>query len=193
MSLAGKGKESRPWWRDRIEYDPEAMPPPEWSAEPRAESSEESESVDSERLRNPYGVDSDHLMDMAEIYGWWEEGSEESEGRPEPEEPEGQSEPEQSGQPAPKESGGPGPAAIPGESAANPGVPSLYQGPLELDPNSAVPTWCSPEAYAAYSDTRTMYEKYGVHTDDLPTYSEMGIEMDSDNPEFDGVPEGRGR
>ena len=181
MSLAGKGKESRPWWRDRIEYDPEAMPPPEWSAEPRAESSEESESVESERLRNPYGVDSDHLKDMAEIYDWWEEGSEESEGRPEPEEPEGQPEPERSGQPAPKESGEPVPEATPGESAANPGVPSSYQG------------WCSPETYAAYSDTRTMYEKYGVHTDDLPTYSEMGLERDSDEPEFDGVPEGRGR
>ena len=147
-------------------------PPPEWSADPRAESSEGSESVESERLRNLHGVDSDHLKDMAEIYDWWEEGSEESERQPEP---------EQSGHPAPKESGEPVPEAIPGESAANPGVPSSYQG------------WCSPETYAAYSDTRTMYEKYGVHTDDLPTYSEMGLERDSDEPEFDGVPEGRGR
>ena len=32
-----------------------------------------------------------------------------------------------------------------------------------------------------------------VNTDDLPTYSEMGLERDSDEPEFDGVPEGRGR
>ena len=93
MSLAGKGKESPPWWRDRIEYDPEATPPPEWSAEPRAEGSEDSESVESERLRNPWGVDSDDLMTKAELYGYWE-GSEESEGQLQPEESEGQPEPE---------------------------------------------------------------------------------------------------
>ena len=170
MSLAGKGKESPPWWRDRIEYDPQAMPPLEWSPE-------------------PHGVDSDDLMTMAELYGWWEEGSEESEEQPEPEEPEGQPEPEESGQPAPKESEGPGPAAVPGESAANPGVPSWYQGPLELDPNTGVPTWYmgTPESYAAYTDTRTMYERYGIHSEDIPTYREMGLELDSDNPELDGV------
>ena len=172
MSLAGKGKESPPWWRYRIEYDPEAMPPPEWSAEPRAESSEESESVESERLRNLHGVDSDHLKDMAEIYDWWEGGSEEPEGKPEP---------EQSGHSTPKESGEPVPEATPGSSAAYPEVPPEYQG------------WCRPETYAAYEDTRTFYETYGVHPEDLATYSEMGLERDSDCPSFDGVPYGRGR
>ena len=155
MSLAGKGKKSPPWWRDRIEYDPQAMPPLEWSAEPRAEGSEDSESVESERLRNPWGVDSDDLVTKAELYGWWEEGSEESEGQPEPEE---------SGQPAPEESEGPDP---------NTGVPSWYLG--------------TPESYAAYTDGRTMFERYGVHTDDLPAYREMGLELDSDNPELDGA------
>ena len=87
MSLAGKGKASPPWWQDRIEHDPQAMPPLEWSAEPRAEGSEDSESVESERRRNPWGVDSDDLVTRFELYGYWE-GSEESEG-PEPEESEG--------------------------------------------------------------------------------------------------------
>ena len=53
--------------------------------------------------------------------------------------------------------------------------------------------WCRPETYAAYEDTRTMYEKYGVNAEDLATYSEMGLERDSDCPSFDGVPYGRGR
>ena len=153
MSLAGKGKESPPWWRDRIEYDPQAMPPLEWSAEPRAEGSEDSESVESERRRNPWGVDSDDLMTRFELYGYWE-GSEESE-EPAPEESEG---------PEPEESGGPEP---------NTGVPSWYLG--------------TPESYAAYNEGPTMFERYGVHTDDLPTYREMGLELDSDNPELDGA------
>ena len=71
---------------------------------------------------------------------------------------------EESEQPAPEESEGPDP---------NTGVPSWYLG--------------TPESYAAYTDHRTMYERYGVHTEDIPTYREMGLELDSDNPELDGV------
>ena len=140
MSLAGKGKESPPWWRDRIEHDPQAMPPLVWSAEPRAEGSEDSESVESERRRNPWGVDSDDLVTRFELYGYWE-GSEESE------------------EPAPEESGGPEP---------NTGVPSWFLG--------------APESYTGVP---TMFERYGVHTDELPTYRDMGLELDSDCPELD--------
>ena len=60
-------------------------------------------------------------------------------------------------------------------------IPPEYQG------------WCRPETYAAYEDTRTFYETYGVHPEDLATYSEMGLERGSDCPSFDGVPYGRGR
>ena len=35
------------------EHDPQALPPWWWTAEPRSEGSEESESVESERRRNP--------------------------------------------------------------------------------------------------------------------------------------------
>ena len=31
-------------------------------------------------------------------------------------------------------------------------------------------------------DLLTMYELYGVHTEDLPTHREMGIHTDSDSP-----------
>ena len=175
MSLATKGKESRPWWYGRIEFDPESVPPPEWSAEHHANSSADTGSIDSDRLRNPWGVDAEDIAQMAAIYGWFDGGSEESGGRPE------QPEPEQTGQPTPEESGEPVPEATPGSSAAYPEVPPEYQG------------WCRPETYAAYEDTRTMYEKYGVNTEDLATYSEMGLERDSDCPSFDGVPYGRGR
>ena len=30
-----------------------------------------------------------------------------------------------------------------------------------------------------------MFERYGVDTDELPTYREMGLELDSDSPHLD--------
>ena len=110
------------------EQDPQAMPPLGWSAEPRAEGSEDSESVESERRRNPWGVDSDDLVTRFELYGYWE-GSEESE----------EPEPEESERPEP-----------------NTGVPSWFLG--------------APESYTGVP---TMFERYGVHTDELPTYREL--------------------
>ena len=102
------------------------MPPLGWSAEPRAEGSEDSESVESERRRNPWGIDSDDQMTRFELYGYWE-GSEESE----------EPEPEESERPEP-----------------NTGVPSWFLG--------------APESYTAYTGGPTMFERYGVHTDDPP-------------------------
>merc|ERR1711949_131234 len=62
-----------------------------------------------------------------------------------------------------KKAEGPDPAAAAEAAAANTGVPSWYQGPPELDPNTGVPSWYmgTPESYVAYTDHRTMYERYG--------------------------------
>ena len=43
----------------------------------------------------------------------------------------------------------------------------------------------SPGAAAPITGAPTMFERYGVDTDELPTYREMGLELDSDNPELD--------
>ena len=90
MSLAmpvrekGKGKAMPPWWQEgwpqipaeylrdtgTEEHDPQALPPWWWTAEPRSEGFEESESERSERLRNPWGVDSGDQPTMFELYGY---------------------------------------------------------------------------------------------------------------------------
>ena len=50
--------------------------------------------------------------------------------------------------------------------------------------NTGVPSWFlgAPESYTG---APTMFERYGVDTDELPTYREMGLELDSDCPELD--------
>ena len=51
------------------EQDPQALPPWWWTAEPRSEGSDGSESLTSEQRRNPWGVDSQDLPTMFELYG----------------------------------------------------------------------------------------------------------------------------
>ena len=92
MSLAmpvrekGKGKAMPPWWQEgwpqipaeylrdtgtvEEEHDPQALPPYWWTVEPRSEGFEDSESERSERLRNPWGVDSGDQPTMFELYGY---------------------------------------------------------------------------------------------------------------------------
>ena len=75
----GKGKALPPWWQEGWPQIPAEylrdtgaggqLPPWWWLAEPRAEGSDESESPTSEQQRNPWGVDSQDLPTMFELYG----------------------------------------------------------------------------------------------------------------------------
>ena len=61
------------------------------------------------------------------------------------------------------------------------------EGSEGSESNTGVPSWFlgAPESYTAYTGAPTMFERYGVDTGDLPTYREMGLELDSDSPHLD--------
>ena len=69
----------------------------------------------------------------------------------------------------------------------------------EHDPQALPPYWWTAESRSwegsegsegsesvgVDSPGPTMFERYGVDTDELPTYREMGLELDSDSPHLD--------
>ena len=82
------------------------------------------------------------------------------------------------------------PPQIPAEYLRNPETE-------EHDPQAIPPWWWTAEARSEGSegsesvgvdsqDLPTMFERYGVDTDELPTHREMGLDLDSDSPDIDG-------
>ena len=74
-----------------------------------------------------------------------------------------------------------------------------YTETEEQDPQARPPYWWiaeprswegsegseGSESVGVDSPGPTMFERYGVDTDELPTYREMGLELDSDSPHLD--------
>ena len=75
-----------------------------------------------------------------------------------------------------------------------------YTETEEQDPQALPPYWWTAEprswegsegsegseSVGVDSPGPTMFERYGVDTDELPTHREMGLDLDSDSPDIDG-------